>query len=67
VVDIITASRETWLATMMDEELHLQPVQSRDIPRTAVIVGIATLIGHLIPLLPSNPSHAANRKEGVNR
>jgi predicted membrane protein (TIGR00267 family) len=52
VVDTITANRETWLATMMDEELHLQPVQSRDILRTAVVVGIATLIGHLIPLLP---------------
>jgi predicted membrane protein (TIGR00267 family) len=36
----------------MDEELHLQPVQSRDIFRTAVVVGIATLIGHLIPQLP---------------
>jgi vacuolar iron transporter family protein len=52
VVDTITANRDTWLATMMDEELHLQPVRSRDILRTAVVVGIATLIGHLIPLLP---------------
>jgi VIT1/CCC1 family predicted Fe2+/Mn2+ transporter len=52
VVDTITANRESWLATMMDEELHLQPVQTRDILRTAVVVGIATLIGHLIPLLP---------------
>jgi len=52
VVDTITANRETWLETMMDEELHLQPVQSRDILRTAVVIGIATLIGHLIPLVP---------------
>jgi predicted membrane protein (TIGR00267 family) len=52
VVDTITANRETWLTTMMDEELHLQPVQSRDILRTAVVIGIATLIGHLIPLVP---------------
>jgi predicted membrane protein (TIGR00267 family) len=37
---------------MMDEELHLQPVRSRDILRTAVVITIATLIGHLIPLLP---------------
>ena len=28
VVDTITANREAWLATMMDEELHLQPVQA---------------------------------------
>jgi vacuolar iron transporter family protein len=52
VVDTITANRDTWLVTMMDEELHLQPVQSRDILRTAVVIGIATLIGHLIPLAP---------------
>jgi VIT family len=26
VVDTITANRDTWLATMMDEELHIQPV-----------------------------------------
>jgi VIT1/CCC1 family predicted Fe2+/Mn2+ transporter len=52
VVTTITARRDIWLATMMDEELHLQPVESRDILRTAVVVGVATLIGHLIPLLP---------------
>ena len=52
VVDTITANRETWLATMMDEELHLQPVQTLDILRTALVITIATLIGHLIPLIP---------------
>ena len=52
VVDTITANRQAWLATMMDEELHLQPVQAPDIFRSAVVITIATLIGHLIPLLP---------------
>ncbi len=52
VVDTITANRDSWLATMMDEELHLQPVQTADIFRSAVVITIATLIGHLIPLLP---------------
>jgi predicted membrane protein (TIGR00267 family) len=52
VADTITANRDTWLATMMDEELHLQPVQTPDIMRSAVVITIATLIGHLIPLLP---------------
>ena len=52
IVDTITADRETWLRTMMDEELHLQPVETRDILRTSVVITIATLIGHLIPLLP---------------
>jgi VIT1/CCC1 family predicted Fe2+/Mn2+ transporter len=52
VVDTITANRENWLTTMMDEELHLQPVQTADIVRSAVVITVATLIGHLIPLLP---------------
>ena len=52
VVDTITANRDSWLATMMDEELHLQPVQTADIFRSAFLITIATLIGHLIPLLP---------------
>jgi vacuolar iron transporter family protein len=52
VVDTITANRDAWLATMMDEELHLQPVAAPDIFRSAVVITIATLIGHMIPLLP---------------
>jgi vacuolar iron transporter family protein len=52
VVDTITANRDAWLATMMDEELHLQPVEAPDIFRSAIVITIATLVGHLIPLLP---------------
>jgi vacuolar iron transporter family protein len=52
VVETITANRETWLSTMMDEELHLQPVQRPDILRSSVVITVATLVGHLIPLVP---------------
>src|SRR3989442_10554439 len=52
VVDTITANRDSWLSTMMDEELHLQPVRTSDIFRSAVVITVATLIGHLIPILP---------------
>lgn len=52
VVSRITSNRETWVSTMMNEELHLQPVEQRSLVRSAVIVTVATLIGHLIPLIP---------------
>jgi VIT1/CCC1 family predicted Fe2+/Mn2+ transporter len=52
VVDTIVSNRESWLATMMDEELHLQPIDTPAIVRSAFVITVATLIGHLIPLLP---------------
>jgi VIT1/CCC1 family predicted Fe2+/Mn2+ transporter len=52
VVDTITANREVWLASMMDEELHLQPVEKSDVTRSSILIFVATLIGHLIPLVP---------------
>ena len=52
VVSTITSNRETWVSTMMNEELHLQPVEQLSLLQSAVIVTVATLIGHLIPMVP---------------
>jgi len=52
VVSTITSNRETWVGTMMNEALHLQPVEQQSLVRSAVVVTVATLIGHLIPVVP---------------
>jgi VIT1/CCC1 family predicted Fe2+/Mn2+ transporter len=52
IVDRITANEETWLNVMMAEELRLEPVDPRDVLRTAVIVTLASFVGSLVPLLP---------------
>lgn len=52
IVDTITASPDVWVAVMMSEELQLQPVDRRTAFRSAIIVGIAAIIGSLIPLVP---------------
>ena len=52
VVNKITSNEKVWLETMMTEELHLYKESPKSPTRTAAIVGIAAVIGSLIPLLP---------------
>jgi VIT1/CCC1 family predicted Fe2+/Mn2+ transporter len=52
VVDTLTANRDRWLATVLDDVLHLQPVATRDAVRSSIVITGATLLGHLIPLGP---------------
>lgn len=52
IVTTISSNKKMWVDTMMAEELHLQPVDTKDVLKSAVIVTIATAIGHLIPLFP---------------
>jgi vacuolar iron transporter family protein len=52
VVSTITSNRETWVSTMMNEELHLQPIAQQSLVRSALVVTVATLIGHFIPIVP---------------
>jgi vacuolar iron transporter family protein len=52
IVDTLTSRRDRWLATVTDDVLHLQPVENHDALRSSFVVTVATLVGHLIPLVP---------------
>jgi VIT1/CCC1 family predicted Fe2+/Mn2+ transporter len=52
VVDTLTAHRERWLTTVLDDALHPSPVATRDAVRSSVVISAATLLGHLIPPVP---------------
>ena len=52
IVDTVTANPDVWVAVMMSDEHQLQPVDRRTAFRSAIIVGIAAIVGSLIPLLP---------------
>ena len=51
VVNDVTADKAVWLDLMMRDELHLTPVEG-SLARRALITGVSTLIGSLIPLIP---------------
>src|SRR3989337_4337914 len=51
IVDTITANEAVWVAVMMAEEHQLSPTGRGTALRSALIVGIAAIVGSLIPLL----------------
>lgn len=52
ITDTITANQDIWVAVMMAEEHQLTPVNRSQALRSAIVVGIAAIIGSLIPLVP---------------
>lgn len=52
IVDTITANKDVWVAVMMAEEHQLTPIDRRQALRSALIVGVAAIIGSLIPIIP---------------
>jgi VIT1/CCC1 family predicted Fe2+/Mn2+ transporter len=52
VVTTIASNRDRWLATIMGEERHLEPVAKGEVARVSLVITLATLVGHLIPLFP---------------
>ena len=52
LLDQIVARPKAWLDLMMAFELHLAPVAESQPARSAMIVGLATAVGSVIPILP---------------
>lgn len=52
IVRKITSDEQIWLETMMKEELNLIPIDKKAVVQSAAIVGISSLVGSLVPLLP---------------
>jgi len=52
IVNTITQDKDVWVAVMMADELNLAPVDRHTAARSALIVGIAAIVGSLIPLVP---------------
>ncbi len=52
IVETITKDKSLWLKTILGEELHVHSIATNAILKSSVIVGIATAIGSIIPVLP---------------
>jgi len=52
ITHTITANKDVWVAVMMAEEHQLSPTDRGKALRSALVVGVAAVIGSLIPLVP---------------
>ena len=52
IVNHITADNRLWVDTMMREEINLLPIVKSDVNIYSLTVGLSTLAGALLPLIP---------------
>jgi VIT1/CCC1 family predicted Fe2+/Mn2+ transporter len=52
IVHKITSDVNRWVGVMVAEELKVAPVEERGVIKTAFIVGLAAIVGSLIPVAP---------------
>lgn len=52
IVNVITADKQLWQKTILGDSRHVHTVEIRSIQKSSIIVGVATAIGSIIPVLP---------------
>jgi vacuolar iron transporter family protein len=52
IVDVITSNPDVWVEVMMSEELQMASPEKTNALVSSLVVGVAALVGSLIPLLP---------------
>ncbi len=52
ITNILVSNPKAWLEFMMSYELNLVPVPEHQARKSALLVGIAAIVGSLIPLMP---------------
>ncbi len=52
ILNKITSSKHLWLSTLLSEDLKVSPEEYKSPSKNALIVGFASLVGSLIPLIP---------------
>jgi len=52
MVEKLTSKPKAWLEIMMAHELHLAPIEDQAPRKSAMLVGVAAILGSLIPLAP---------------
>lgn len=52
ILEHITLKPNVWLEIMMAHELNLSPVDPKQARKSAVLVGVAAVVGSIVPLIP---------------
>jgi VIT1/CCC1 family predicted Fe2+/Mn2+ transporter len=52
IVEVITSNPDVWVEVMMSEEFQMSPPEKSHALNSGLVVGLAALLGSLIPLLP---------------
>lgn len=52
IMNHIVKKPQAWLEIMMAHELNLEPVEKTQASKSAILVGVAAIVGSVIPLIP---------------